>query len=206
MGQAGTLDLFKIYNETSLTGSTEQTELTRLMPASPYACAKVFAHNLVRNYRESYGLFACSGILFNHESPRRGSNFVTNKVVKGAVSIKKGLQDNLELGNMDSYRDWGHSKDYVCAMHLILNHTVSDDFVVATGKTHSIREMCDYVFSELGMDYRKYVKQDAQFMRPEELKYLRGDTSKIREGLGWEPTYSFEALMNEMIDHWCRVL
>ena len=174
-------------------------------PVSPYGCSKVFGYNIVRNYRRAYKLHASNGILFNHESPRRGSNFVTNKVVKAAVRIKLGLQDKLELGNMDSYRDWGHSYDYVRAMHMILNHDTPDDFIVATGVTHSIREMCEYVFSQLDLDYKDYVVQNPKFMRPEELPYLKGDSTKIRKTLGWKPKYTFEMLMDEMIDHWILV-
>ncbi|MDF2428907.1 MAG: GDP-mannose 4,6-dehydratase [Nitrosopumilus sp.] len=179
-----------------------QRETTAMHPVSPYGCAKLFAYSIVRNYRHSYKLFACNGILFNHESPRRGSNFVTNKIVKGAVNIKKGLQTNLELGNMDSYRDWGHSKDYVRAMHAIVNHDEADDFVVATGQTHSIRELCEYVFSKLDMDYKEYVVQNPIYMRPEELKYLKGDSTKVRNTLNWEPEYTFETLLDDMIGFW----
>ncbi len=179
-----------------------QRETTIMNPVSPYGCSKVFAYNMVRHYRRAYGLHAVNGILFNHESPRRGSNFVTNKVVKAACSIKLGLQDKLELGNMDSYRDWGHSKDYVRAMHGIMNHDVSDDFVVSTMETHSVREMCEIVFSYLGMDYKDYVTQNPIYLRPEELPYLKGDSTKIRETLGWKPTYTFEEMMHEMCDHW----
>jgi GDPmannose 4,6-dehydratase len=179
-----------------------QREDTPMDPVSPYGCAKVFGYNIVRNYRRGYKLFATNGILFNHESPRRGSNFVTNKVVKAAVRIKAGLQEELELGNMDSYRDWGHSKDYVRAMHMILQHSEPDDFVISTGKTHSIRELCQYVFSNLDLDYKKYVKQNPKYMRPEELKYLRGDSSKARSVLKWEPKYTFETLLDDMIQHW----
>lgn len=175
---------------------------TPMNPVSPYGCAKVMGFNLVRHYRHAYGLHACNGILFNHESPRRGSNFVTNKVVKGAVAIKKGLQDKLELGNMDSYRDWGHSKDYVRAMHMILNHETPDEFIVATGETHSVRDLCEVVFSKLGMDYRDYIVQNPKYMRPEELKYLKGDPSKAREVLGWHPDYTFETMLDEMIEKW----
>lgn len=187
---------------TSLDPDGYQRETTPLQPTSPYGCAKVFAYNITRNYRKSYKLHAVNGILFNHESPRRGSNFVTNKVVKGAVMIKKGLSKNLELGNMDSYRDWGHSKDYVRAMHLIINHNVPDDFVVATGQTHSVREMTDYVFTRLGLDYREFVTQNPIYLRPEELPYLRGDSTKLRSTFNWIPVYTFETLMDEMIEFW----
>ena len=179
---------------------------TPMTPVSPYGCAKVMGFNLVRHYRVAYGLHACNGILFNHESPRRGSNFVTNKVVKGAVAIKKGLQDKLELGNMDSYRDWGHSKDYVRAMHMITNHDKADEFIVSTGETHSVRELCEVVFSKLGMNYEDYIFQNPKFMRPEDLKYLKGDSSKAREILGWKPEYTFESMMEEMIERWQKEL
>ena len=179
---------------------------TPMNPVSPYGCAKVMGYNLVRHYRHAYKLHACNGILFNHESPRRGSNFVTNKVVKSAVEIKKGLRDKLELGNLDSYRDWGHSKDYVRAMHMILSHDTPDEFIVATGQTHSVRDLCDVVFSKLGMNYQDYVVQNEKYMRPEELKYLKGDSSKAREVLGWQPEYTFESMMDEMIERWEREL
>jgi GDPmannose 4,6-dehydratase len=183
-----------------------QKESTIMNPVSPYGCSKVFAYNIVRHYRRAYNLHAVNGILFNHESPRRGSNFVTNKVVKAACSIKLGLQDKLELGNMDSYRDWGHSKDYVKAMHMIINHDTPDDFVVSTMETHSVREMCEVVFSYLGLDYKDYVVQNPKFLRPEELPYLKGDSTKIRETMGWKPTYTFESMLHEMCDHWMDVL
>ena len=179
-----------------------QRETTSMTPVSPYGCTKVFGYNIVRNYRNAYGLHATNGILFNHESPRRGSNFVTNKVVKTAVEIKLGLTDKLELGNMDSYRDWGHSKDYVRAMHMIINNETPDDFVVSTMTTHSVREMVEYVFNKLELDYTKYVTQNEKFLRAEELKYLKGDSTKIRTQLGWKPEYSFETLMDDMIDGW----
>ena len=179
-----------------------QRETTKMEPTSPYGCAKVFGYNIVRHYRNAYKLFASNGILFNHESPRRGSNFVTNKVVKSAVEISKGLRDKLPLGNLEAYRDWGHSKDYVRAMHMIVNHTESDDFVCATGTTNSVGDMCKYVFNKLGMNYKDYVVIDERYFRAEELKYLRGDSSKLRSTLGWEPEYTFETLMDDMINHW----
>lgn len=182
-----------------------QRETTKMVPVSPYGCTKVFGYNIVRNYRNAYNLFASNGILFNHESPRRGSNFVTNKVVKAAVKIKLGLQKKLELGNLDAYRDWGHSKDYVRAMHMILNNSVPDDFVVATGETRSVREMCQYVFSALNLNYEDYIVQNQKFLRPEELKYLKGDCSKIKNLLGWKPEYTFESMMDEMIEHWLKI-
>ena len=182
-----------------------QRETTKMSPTSPYGCTKVFGYNMVQHYRNAYNLFATNGILFNHESPRRGSNFVTNKVVKAAVKIKKGLQEKLALGNMDAFRDWGHSKDYVRAMHMIINHTEPDDFVCATGVTNSVRDMCDYVFTRLDMNYKDYVIKDERFMRAEDLKYLRGDSTKLRTTFGWKPEYTFETLMDEMIDHWLTI-
>jgi GDPmannose 4,6-dehydratase len=179
-----------------------QRESTPMHPTSPYGCTKVFGFNMVVHYRHAYNLFASNGILFNHESPRRGSNFVTNKVVKSAVEIKKGLKKSLQLGNLDSFRDWGHSKDYVKAMHMILNHTEPDDFVCATGVTNSVGDMCKYVFDKLGMNYLDFVTQDERYLRSEDLKYLRGDSTKLRKTFGWKPEYTFETLMDEMIEHW----
>lgn len=173
---------------------------TPMKPVSPYGCAKLFGYNITSTFRNSYNLHICNGILFNHESPRRASNFVTNKVVKSAVRIKLGLQDKLELGNMDSYRDWGHSKDYVRAMHMIINQDKPKDYIVSTGKTKSVREMCSYVFSKLGLNYEDYVVQNPRYLRPQELKYLKGDSSPIRDELGWKPEYSFETLMDDMIE------
>ena len=182
-----------------------QRESTPLNPVSPYGCAKVIAYNLVRHYRNAYNLHACNGILFNHESPRRGSNFVTNKVVKAAVQIKLGMLDKLEMGNMDSYRDWGHSKDYTRGMMDIINHDTPDDFVLSTMETHSVRDLCQVVFDHLDLDYNDYVVQNPKYMRPEELKYLKGDSTKARTVLGWEPEYTFESMMHEMVDYWMGV-
>jgi len=178
-----------------------QRESTPMTPVSPYGCTKVFGYNIVRNYRNAYKLHASNGILFNHESPRRGSNFVTNKVVKSAVEIYLGQRKDLVLGNLDAYRDWGHSKDYVRAMHLILQQPQAGDWVVATGETRSVRDMCEYVFSKLNMDYKEYVKQDNKFLRPEELPYLKGYPTRIK-ALGWAPEYTFETMMDEMIEYW----
>ena len=182
-----------------------QREATAMDPTSPYGCAKLFAYKLVRHYRKAYDMFAVNGILFNHESPRRGANFVTNKVVKAAVRIHYGLQGELELGFMDAFRDWGHSKDYVQAMHMIMQHSEPDDFVVSTMVTHSVRELCEYVFESLGLDYQLFVVQNDRLLRPHELKMLKGDSTKIRETLGWIPEYTFETLMDDMIDHWLEV-
>ena len=180
-----------------------QRETTPMLPVSPYGCAKLFGYHITRAYRNSYNVFACNGILFNHSSPRRASNFVIAKVVKAAVRIKLGLQKRLVLGNLNSYRDWGHSKDYVRAMHLIVNHRVPDDFVVATGKTYSVGDLCAHVFSYLELeDWSRFVEQDGKYMRPVEVDSLCGDSSKIRERLGWRPSYGFKELVNEMIDYW----
>jgi GDPmannose 4,6-dehydratase len=175
---------------------------TPMNPTSPYGCAKLLGFHLTKHYRNAYKLHACNGILFNHESPRRGSNFVTNKVVKTAVQIKKGLTDKLELGNLDSSRDWGHSKDYVRAMNMIINHDTPEEFIVSTGKTRSVRDLCQYTFSCLGLNYEDYVVQNPIYMRPEELRYLKGDSSKAQEILGWTPEYTFEEMISEMVEYW----
>jgi GDPmannose 4,6-dehydratase len=186
----------------SIDSDQYQRLTTPMIPVSPYGCSKVMGFNLTRHYRDAYKLHACNGILFNHESPRRGTNFVTNKVVKTAVDIKKGLVDKLELGNLDSYRDWGHSKDYVRAMHMIVNYPTARDWVVATGTAHSVRELCQYVFNALDMNYQDYVVQNEKFIRPEELKYLRGDSTETQTVLGWKPHYTFETMLDEMIEYW----
>jgi len=179
-----------------------QRETTSLNPVSPYGCAKVFAYNISRNYRNSYGMFVSNGILFNHESPRRGTNFVTNKVCKEAVKIKLGLSNELKLGNLDATRDWGHAKDYVYAMWLILQQDKPDDFVCSTGVSHSVQELCEYVFGKLGLDWNQYIKQDEKFLRPEELHDLKGDCSKLVKATGWKHEYTFESMLDEMIDYW----
>ena len=179
-----------------------QRETTAMNPVSPYGCAKVFAYNISRNYRNSYGMFVSNGILFNHESPRRGTNFVTNKVVKEAVKIKLGLSNELRLGNLDATRDWGHAKDYVQAMWMILQLDKPDDFVCATGISHSVRELVTYVFTKLELDWSIHVKQDDKFLRPEELKDLKGDCTKLKLTTGWQPNYIFETMLDEMIEYW----
>lgn len=186
----------------SVDSDNYQRESTKMIPVSPYGCAKLFAYNITRHYREAYNLFAANGILFNHESPRRASNFVTSKVIKTAVQIKFGQASKLTLGNLDSQRDWGHSRDYVKAMVKILEHDVADDWVVATGETRSIRQLVELVFSRLDLNYKDYVIQDTKFMRPEELQYLRGDASKIKNELGWQPETSFEEMIDEMLEFW----
>jgi len=179
-----------------------QRETTPLIPVSPYGCAKVFAYNIARNYRNSYGMFISNGILFNHESPRRGTNFVTNKVVKEAVKIRLGLSNTLKLGNLDATRDWGHAKDYVEAMWSILQLSNPDDFVCATGISHSVRELCEYVFNSLDLNYLDYVTQDDKFYRPEELNDLKGDALKLIKTINWKPKYTFETMLDEMIEYW----
>jgi GDPmannose 4,6-dehydratase len=177
-----------------------QNEDTPFYPRSPYGAAKVYGHWITVNYRESYDLFACSGILFNHESPRRGLEFVTHKVTYGAAKIKLGLADELRLGNLEAQRDWGYVGDYVKAMWLMLQQDEPDDYVIATGKTHSVRELCEVAFGYLGLDYRDYVVSDPKFYRPAEVDQLVGDAGKARRVLGWEPRVSFEELIHIMVD------
>jgi GDPmannose 4,6-dehydratase len=179
-----------------------QRETTAMYPVSPYGCAKVYSYNICRNYRNSYNMFISNGILFNHESPRRGTNFVTNKVVKEAVKIKLGLSNKLALGNLSATRDWGHAKDYVQAMWMILQLESADDYVCSTGVSHTVKELCDYVFNKLGLSYQDYVTMDEKFLRPEELNDLKGDPTKLKQDTGWEPTYTFETMLDEMIEYW----
>jgi GDPmannose 4,6-dehydratase len=174
---------------------------TPFHPRSPYACAKLYAHWQTINYREAYGLFSCSGILFNHESPRRGESFVTRKVTLGASRIKEGLQKKLVMGNLDAKRDWGFAGDYVRAMWLMLQQDKPDDYVVATGETYSVRELLEEAFSFVGLDYREFVEFDARYTRPSEVDVLQGDASKARETLGWSPEVDFRGLVKMMIDH-----
>jgi GDPmannose 4,6-dehydratase len=177
-----------------------QTEATPFYPRSPYGVSKVFGHYITVNYRESYGLFACSGILFNHESPRRGLEFVTRKVTDGVARIKLGLADTLSLGNLDAHRDWGFAGDYVRAMWLMMQQPQADDYVIATGVSHSVRELVETAFGHLGLDWQKHVKLDPGLIRPAEVDHLIGDASKARQVLGWEPSVTFQGLVHMMVD------
>ncbi len=179
---------------------TPQSETTPFHPRSPYAVAKVYAHWQTVNYREAYGLFACSGILFNHESPRRGETFVTRKVTRAATRISLGLQDKLYLGNLDAERDWGFAGDYVEAMWLMLQHGEPDDFVVATGERHSVRELCSAAFGRVGLDWERHVEVDERYLRPAEVDVLQGDAAKARRVLGWKPHVAFEGLVEMMVE------
>ncbi|MFA7464525.1 MAG: GDP-mannose 4,6-dehydratase [Syntrophales bacterium] len=176
-----------------------QSETTLFEPQSPYAAAKVYAYYIVKNYRKAYRIFACNGILFNHESPRRGETFVTRKITRAAARIKLGLQDALYLGNLEAKRDWGYAGDYVEAMWMMLQQDEADDFVIATGETHSVREFAEKVFEKLGLDFLKYVKSDPRYFRPAEVDVLLGDARKARKKLGWRPKVNFEDLIDMMI-------
>jgi len=177
-----------------------QTEMTPFYPRSPYGVSKVFGHYITVNYRESYGMFAVSGILFNHESPRRGLEFVTRKVTDGVARIRLGLADHLALGNLDAHRDWGFAGDYVRAMWLMLQQDRADDYVIATGVSHSVRELVEVAFGHAGLDWQKYVRIDTAFLRPAEVDHLIGDPARAKSALGWEPTVTFEGLVGMMVD------
>jgi GDPmannose 4,6-dehydratase len=192
--QASSSEMFGKVSE------SPQSETTRFHPRSPYGVAKVFAHHITVNYRESYGIFACSSICFNHESPRRGSEFVSRKVTQHAARIKLGLCDRLKMGNLDAHRDWGFAGDYIRAMWLMLQQPQAEDFVIATGKTHSVQELLDAAFSTVGLDWRKYVETDPKLVRPAEVDYLCGDPSKARKVLGWKPEVDFHQLIKVMVE------
>jgi GDPmannose 4,6-dehydratase len=179
---------------------TPQRETTPFHPRSPYACAKVYSYYQIQNYREAYGLFACNGILFNHESPRRGETFVTRKITRAATRIREGLQDKLYLGNLDAKRDWGYAKDYVEAMWLMLQQDEPEDFVIATGETHSVQEFLELAFKEVGLPWKQYVEIDERYLRPSEVDLLLGDASKAQEQLGWTPRTSFTELTQLMVN------
>lgn len=196
--QAGTSEMFG----NSIDADGFQRETTPFKPANPYACGKVFCYNICQNYRNSYNLFISNGILFNHESPKRGEEFVTSKVVREAVRISLGLTDKLSLGTLSTSRDWGHAKDYVKAMWMMLQHDVPNDYVCATGVTHSVEDLCKYVFSKLGLDYKDHIIIDPNYSRPEETHHLKGDSTKLRSELNWVPEYTFESLLDEMIEYY----
>ena len=192
--QAGTSEMFGA-------SPPPQSESTPFYPRSPYACAKLYGYWQTINYREAYGMFASNGILFNHESERRGETFVTRKITRAATRIKLGLQDRLYLGNLDALRDWGHAKDYVEAMWLVLQHEQADDFVVATGQMYSVREFVQRVFETLGLDWEQHVEIDPRYFRPTEVEALQGDATKARELLGWKPTVGINELVSLMVGH-----
>ncbi|HEX7533821.1 MAG TPA: GDP-mannose 4,6-dehydratase [Syntrophales bacterium] len=210
----GTLRLLEAIRKTGITtrfyqaSSSEmfgaalppQNEDTPFQPQSPYAAAKVYAYYVVKNYRDAYGLFVCNGILFNHESPRRGETFVTRKITRAATRIKLGLQQKLYLGNLDAKRDWGFAGDYVEAMWLMLQHDKPDDYVIALGETHSVREFLEKVFQKLSLDYQKYVEIDARYFRPTDVNILLGDSTKARNVLGWKPKVGFDELVDMMVE------
>ncbi|HEV8429641.1 MAG TPA: GDP-mannose 4,6-dehydratase [Pyrinomonadaceae bacterium] len=190
---AGSSEMFGNVDE------VPQTETTSFQPRSPYGISKVAGFHLARNYRDAYGLYCVSGILFNHESPRRGFEFVSRKITSTVARIKLGLASELRIGNLDAKRDWGHAVDYVRAMHSMLQLPAPDDFVVATGQTHSVRDLCEIAFAEVDLDYHEFVKVDERYYRPAEVDLLIGDASKARRVLGWEPTYTFRELIKEMV-------
>lgn len=194
----------KIYNASSseMFGATSppQNELTVFLPQSPYACGKVCAHYLTRNYRESYGMYACSGILFNHESPRRGETFVTRKITRAVARIKKGLQKELRLGNLEAKRDWGYAKEYVEAMWIMLQRDKPEDYVISTGKSHSVREFLEEAFSYVGLNWKDYVVVDPKYYRPSEVNFLLGDSSKAYADLKWQPKTTMKELCRLMVD------
>lgn len=192
--QAGSSEMFGKVQE------VPQKEDTPFYPRSPYAVAKVYAHWITKNFRESYGIYACNGILFNHESPRRGATFVTRKITRAIAAIKYGLQDELYLGNIDAKRDWGFAPDYVEAMWLMMQQDKPDDYVIATGETHSVREFLEEAFGHAGMDWKKYVKIDKRYFRPAEVDLLIGDAAKAKKKLGWEPKVKFKELVKIMVD------
>jgi GDPmannose 4,6-dehydratase len=191
---AGSSEMFGLVRE------TPQNEATPFHPRSPYGISKVAGFDLTRNYREAYGMYCVSGILFNHESPRRGFEFVTRKITSTVARIKLGLASELRLGNLDAKRDWGHATDYVRAMRLMLQQPEADDYVIATGETHTVREFCEKAFGKVGLDYREYVKTDEKFYRPAEVDLLMGDAAKARRLLGWEQSYTFQQLIDEMVE------
>ena len=192
--QAGSSEMYGLVQE------VPQRETTPFYPRSPYGAAKLYAHWITVNYRESYGMFACNGILFNHESPRRGETFVTRKITRAVANIKAGLQDKLYLGNLDARRDWGYAKEYVEAMWLMLQQEEPDDYVIATGETHSVREFLEEAFHHADLDWREYVEHDARYERPAEVDLLIGDAAKAKRKLGWEPHTTFHELVRLMVD------
>jgi len=192
--QASSSEMYGLAQE------TPQKETTPFYPRSPYACAKAYAFYMVRNYREAYGFFACNGILFNHESPRRGETFVSRKITRAATRIKVGLQDKLYLGNLEAGRDWGYAPEYVEAMWLMLQQDKPDDYVIATGETHSVREFIEETFSLLGLDWQKHVEIDRRYIRPTEVDLLLGDFSKAEKNLGWKPKVGFKELVRVMVE------
>ncbi len=191
---AGSSEMFGKVDE------SPQNEMTRFHPRSPYGISKVAGFDLTRNYRETYGMFCCSGMLFNHESPRRGFEFVTRKITSGVAAIKLGLATEIQLGNLEARRDWGHAADYVKAIYSMLQQDEPDDYVIATGETHSVKEFCEVAFSQVGLDYREFVVVDERFYRPTETELLTGDAAKASGKLGWSPTYTFKEMVKEMVE------